>query len=162
MIAKVLWQTWLNRCVIKIIYTTSMEQHLGYVLWNWKRSLLESQPPRCGSHVLNTNPQPSDCLVWASPASHPTYLQRWSAASPIYLYHQLPLKGTAGDPRGRCRGAVIPFSSSKAASCAPGDALTGVREKATAFEIAACHISEQDLALFTSMSTTSSLFCFPK
>lgn len=37
MIAKVLWQTWLNWCVIKIIYTTSVEQHLRYVLWNWKK-----------------------------------------------------------------------------------------------------------------------------
>lgn len=142
MIAKVLWQTWLNWCAIKIIYTTSAEQHLGYALWNWKRSLLESQPPRRGSHVLGANPEPSNCLVWVSPSSCPTYLQRRSASSCIYLY-QLSRRETAGDSGGRCLGALISLSSSK--GCAAGEVPSGVRGKA--FGIGGCRISEQDLAL---------------
>lgn len=94
MIAKVLWQAWLNWCVSKFIYTTSMEQHLWYVLWNWKRSLLESQPCKRCSSMLDTNPKSLDSVVWASPASHPTCLTK----PPCILYLFMSAAGT-GDSR---------------------------------------------------------------
>lgn len=76
MIAKVLWQAWLNWWFTKFIYTAPVEQHLWCVLWKLKRSLLESQPRKCCSPMLDTTPKPLDSLAWASPASHPTYLTK--------------------------------------------------------------------------------------
>lgn len=144
MIAKVLWQTWLNWCAIKIIYTTSVEQHLRYVLWNWKRSLPECRLPRCGSHTLDTKPEPSDCLLWASPASCPTYRQRQSASSRVFFVPAATKRNSRRPRRKVLRCTYSPFLIDAGA---PGEALTGVRGKATALEIGTRRVSEQELAL---------------
>lgn len=64
MIDKVLWQTWLNWCVIKMIYTPSVEHH-RYGLWKWRGCLQRSQTPRRGSPMSNKGTAPWNYLVWS-------------------------------------------------------------------------------------------------
>lgn len=142
MIAKVLWQAWLNWCVSKFIYSTSVEQHLWCVLWNWKRSLLESQPRKCCSPCWIQTPnfgQSGLSKSCKSPHLH-------KALCMVYVFMSAAATGDSRRPGWealRCSGC--PLVSSE--GCETGETLTGVREKAPAPGIGAWCISEQDLAL---------------